>query len=100
MKLIIDISEEAYKRCCVIADLDGSPILKAIKNGIPLPKGHGRLIDINDIEWAKHKEERNYMEYEVIDWEDILNAPAIIEAKWRESEPLDDVVRLMEGENK
>lgn len=36
MKLIIDISEESYKRSCVIADLDGSPILKAIKNGIPL----------------------------------------------------------------
>jgi hypothetical protein len=36
MKLIIDMDEEVYKRCCFIADLDGSPILKTIKNSIPL----------------------------------------------------------------
>ena len=35
MKLIIDMDEEVYKRCCVIANLDGSPILKTIKNGRP-----------------------------------------------------------------
>ena len=98
MKLIIDISENEYE--AVKLHPECFTFANSILNGTPLPKGHGRLIDINDIEWAKHKEERNYMEYEVIDWEDILNAPAIIEAEWRESEPLDDVVRLMEGENK
>ena len=49
MQIVIDIPEETYRRCCVIADLDGSPILKAIKNGTPLPKGHGELIDKNEI---------------------------------------------------
>ena len=49
MQVVIEIPEEVYRRCCVIADIDGSPILKAIKNGTPLPKGHGRLIDINEI---------------------------------------------------
>jgi len=44
MKLIIDIPEEDYKLICS----DGRPFLpsyKWIKNGTPLPKGHGRLID-------------------------------------------------------
>ena len=72
MKLIIDISEEAYKRCCVIANLDGSPILKAVKNGIPLPKGHGRLIDADAlIHWHRFESKSDY---------DIANAQTIIEA--------------------
>ena len=37
MKLIIDISEKDYRRGTVMAS--------AIRNGIPLPKGCGRLID-------------------------------------------------------
>ena len=45
MKLIIDIPEDRYKR--IINDEDYMPldISCAIKNGTPLPKGHGRLID-------------------------------------------------------
>lgn len=43
MKIVIDISEEEYEknkknRC------DYHTLCMAIKNGIPLPKGHGRLI--------------------------------------------------------
>ena len=41
MELIIDIPEEDYKRGTVMAS--------AIRNGIPLPKGHGRLIDESKI---------------------------------------------------
>lgn len=47
MKLIIDISEHIYASSKVLADIDGSPILKAIKNGIVLPEQHGRLVDVN-----------------------------------------------------
>ena len=36
MKIVIDIPEHTYNNACVLADLDGAPILKAIKNGIPL----------------------------------------------------------------
>lgn len=54
--------------------------LKAFNDSAPLPKGHGRLIDISDIEWAKYQKEENYIDYEVIDWEDIEKAPTIIEA--------------------
>ncbi len=57
MKLIIDIPEwkyksicegvEASKRCGVVGiDPD---IHEAIYNGIPLPKGHGRLVDENHV---------------------------------------------------
>ena len=50
MKIIIDISKYIYNSACVLADLDGSPILKAIKNGTPLPKSHGRLIDADELQ--------------------------------------------------
>ena len=53
MKLIIDISEEVYKRTLpykdtpVISNLanDNSELTYAIANGIPLPKGDGAIID-------------------------------------------------------
>lgn len=81
MKLIIDIDEERYKQVCEEQWLPNRLYFeKAIANGIPLPKGHGRLIDINDIEWAKHKEERNHISYDVVDWDEIVTAPTIIES--------------------
>lgn len=44
MKIVIDISEEDYRKV-----QDGrasvSMMRKSIRNGIPLPKGHGDLID-------------------------------------------------------
>ena len=45
MRVVIEISEHTYNSCCALADIDGSPILKAIKNGTVLPEQHGRLID-------------------------------------------------------
>jgi hypothetical protein len=41
IELVIRIPEEDYKRGTVMAS--------AIRNGIPLPKGHGRLIDESKI---------------------------------------------------
>lgn len=44
MKIVVDISEDDYRKV-----QDGragvSMMRKAIRNGSPLPKGHGRLID-------------------------------------------------------
>ena len=44
MQIVIDISEDDYRKV-----QDGrasvSMMRKAIRNGTPLPKGHGRLID-------------------------------------------------------
>ena len=45
MKLIIDISDEDYEYIKNSNDMN----FNAIKNGIPLPKNHGRLIDEDEI---------------------------------------------------
>ena len=44
MKLIIDISEEEYKRI-IKGNWLGESMAEIFENGTPLPKGHGRLID-------------------------------------------------------
>lgn len=46
MQIIIDIPEELYNN--ILKDCGIYPyrlVYKAMKNGIPLPEGHGRLID-------------------------------------------------------
>ena len=47
MKLIIDIPEDLYKENIrgTVSDRQCEKILKCVKNGTPLPKGHGDLID-------------------------------------------------------
>ena len=44
MQIVIDISEDDYRK---VQDCRASVSImrKAIRNGTPLPKGHGRLID-------------------------------------------------------
>ena len=52
MKLIIDIPEAAYKLLQSDEGVDwlgAEHILGAVANGIPLPKGHGRLIDAEEV---------------------------------------------------
>lgn len=54
IELVIKLSEEEYKyimgmQFCILGIRGGkgllSGILNAIRTGIPIPKGHGRLID-------------------------------------------------------
>lgn len=51
--IVIDIPEEIYNDIKThpffLSDIPA--IERAIRNGIPLPKGHGRLKDIDKIEW-------------------------------------------------
>lgn len=49
MRLIIDIPEKAYKLRLTNPVWYDSNIDKAIRNGTPLPKGHGRLIDADKL---------------------------------------------------
>ncbi len=50
MHIVIDISEDAYKIICegveaaIKLDYSIPNIFEAVRNGAPLPKGHGRLI--------------------------------------------------------
>ena len=53
MQIVIDIPEEAYKQIMEFGFLEntlGKICYNAIKNGTVLPKGHGRLIDVNSID--------------------------------------------------
>ena len=82
MQIVIDISEDDY-----IKVQDGrasvSTMRKAIKNGTPLPKGHGALKDADAIlwelsaVWSRPVKSQLYI---------IREAPAIIEADKAESE--------------
>ena len=47
MKIVIDIPEDVYKK--IVADKYAiyDKMFYSIKNGTPLPKGHGDLIDVN-----------------------------------------------------
>ena len=77
MKLVINISEKTYKHIMsmqfyIPGSREGKSlleeILKAIRTGTPLPKGHGRLIDADDID--------NH----IIGHVDTRSCPTIIEA--------------------
>ena len=48
MQIVIDIPEEAYNllQNDGVDWLGAEHILNAVANGTPLPKGHGRLIDV------------------------------------------------------
>lgn len=82
MKLIIDISEEIYERCrkyelhCGEAEV----IEGAVANGTPLPKGHGQLVDFDEL--CKTYWDGNYME---IHKDDLQNIQTILKAD-KESE--------------
>ena len=79
MKLIIDISEEDYEfvKTCGNPRIHG---FKAIQNGTPLPKGHGRLIDADALENHLKEDSDEWDEYALARVED---APTIIEADKR-----------------
>lgn len=52
MQIVIDIDEEDYKRIQDTSDVFNSLTSRsysAIRNGTPLPKGHGRLIDADEL---------------------------------------------------
>ena len=54
MKLIIDIDEEVYKEYMNLATgriptYKACDIAYVLRNGTPLPKGHGRLIDADSV---------------------------------------------------
>lgn len=58
MQIVIDISEVFYEYCK--AQEDAIEIQLAVKKGTPLPKGHGRLIDADEIRF----ESREFDTYE------------------------------------
>ena len=82
MQIVIDIPKEMYINALNGYLCGSETLVNAIKNGTPLPKGHGRLIDAD-----KLREEifvvDSYSEEPVK--QQISDAPTIIEAD-KESE--------------
>ena len=88
MKIVIDISEEMYKDIQSLDWKNGerwfSEEWKAIHNGIPLPKGHGRIGDLDAL--RKEISSWGMNDYEPLDFiDEIDRADVIIEAD-KESE--------------
>ena len=54
MKIVIDIPDRIHYAIEKDITVNGSKasqmLIDAVKNGTPLPKGHGRLIDADDID--------------------------------------------------
>ncbi len=49
MQIVIDIPDEIYKK--YIDEFTGTTdVLHTVRHGTPLPKGHGRLIDADELE--------------------------------------------------
>ena len=84
MKYIIDIPEDVIKRTVFYREFrdlnDCVTTIKALEKAIPLPKGHGDLVDSKDaietlqIMFSKDKDIQNACE------QCILDCPIIIEA--------------------
>ena len=93
VELVIKISEEEYEYCKTWELM--SPIAKAIVNGTQLPKGHGDLVDrdeINDRFYGIWRELKSYSnkpsQKELLDkWSMCMDdAPTIIEANEEEDQ--------------
>lgn len=67
MQIVINIPDEAYELLKSKSELDNIAE-SIIANGTPLPKGHGRLIDANDVD--------NH----IIGSVDLRDCPTIVEA--------------------
>ena len=49
MKIVIDIPIVVYDEIINFNDVNNTALYEAIRNGTPLPKGHGRLIDADEL---------------------------------------------------
>lgn len=83
MQIVIDIPEEIYNhtqeyKVGGFNQENDTKLFMAIKNGTPLPKGHGRLIDADEIQF-ENTEFETYGDY-CVAFDAIDDAPAIIEA--------------------
>ena len=88
IELVIKIPEELYEaykdRPPMLGDAGIDMIAQSIANGVPLPKGHGRLIDTDELKKHKYHDNNRYenaVAVAQIDW-----APTIIAETDEESE--------------
>ena len=87
MELVINIDEEVYNRTLTYKDFPeiANLLLYAIANGVPLPKGHGRLIDADALlKDVRDNSESYFADDFAHEWVDV--APTIVEADRSEEE--------------
>ena len=95
MQIVIEIPSSIYEKMMVIKEkgtYEEEYLKQIILDGTPLPKGHGRLVDVDDLDIITVKTD-DYSGNEVIDIvlkEDIDDALTIIEADKTESEELNE----------
>ena len=76
MKIVIDIPEKRYRQLKKMYKVKGADEWQfSILNGIPLPKGHGRLIDAERLLTVIHRNTVGDLFDQLIDMQ-----PTIIEA--------------------
>ena len=83
IELVIKISEDSYKATCngYMLPQDVENVVQGIKNGKPIPKCHGRLIDADDIKVIELEDSLHIIRHEKGDEIDVyIDAPTIIEA--------------------
>ena len=85
MKIVINIPEQVYEDCLEYRDMDNTTIYNAIRNGTPLPKNHGRLIDVNTLKdsiiMLNLKGDTNITRYEYKIIENVIfKMPTVIKA--------------------
>ena len=80
MQIVIDIDDRVYKNLMTDNGWRAIELAKAIKNGTPLPKGHGRLIDADELKKIIKENDTLTMTGFSVRLCDIDNAPTIIEA--------------------
>ena len=88
MKVVIDIPEDDYKLACNYPDALIACYAHYIKAGVPLPKKHGRLIDVDAL-----KETLDYYICEA-NWGDEVNKVL----KWVKDEFIDSENTVIEAE--
>lgn len=89
MKIVIEIDDARFKdirriACVQLENYHFKTVEQIIANATPLPKGHGRLIDADELKEHKYHDNHRYenaVAVAYIDW-----APTIIEADKAESE--------------
>ena len=87
-RVVIDINENVFTRLFdngiedyEITNYDLSAIVRSIRGGIPLPKGHGDLIDINNINEITLEDSLHCISHtkgDEVEWH--IDAPVIVAA--------------------
>lgn len=100
IQIVIDIPKHVYEHAIerIEDSNDEWDAMRAIANGTPLPKGHGRLKDFDKIEWhgcdfegrgcIEAKGDCSICNYANCDAKQVRDLPTIIEADKAESEDI------------